>query len=56
MPVALRVLVVRVLLSVGEIKRARKFAEIAYEHAGGRLKEAIAAVAKAGPARPCRAI
>jgi class 3 adenylate cyclase/tetratricopeptide (TPR) repeat protein len=33
-------LVVEALLAIGEIARARRFAEIAYEHAGGRLRQA----------------
>jgi class 3 adenylate cyclase/tetratricopeptide (TPR) repeat protein len=45
------------LLAVGEIGRAQRFAEIAYAHAGGRLREAYAATAlgqvmlRIGPSR-----
>ena len=38
-------LVVEAFLAIGEVDRARRFAEIAYEHAGGRLRQAWCATA-----------
>jgi tetratricopeptide (TPR) repeat protein len=38
-------LVVEAFLATGEVDRARRFAEIAYEHAGGRLRQAWCATA-----------
>ena len=38
-------LVVEALVAVGELKRARRLAELAYAHAGGRLREALCATA-----------
>jgi class 3 adenylate cyclase/ABC-type lipoprotein export system ATPase subunit/tetratricopeptide (TPR) repeat protein len=38
-------LVVEACLAVGELKRARRLAELAYEHAGGHLREAVSAIA-----------
>jgi tetratricopeptide (TPR) repeat protein len=38
-------LVAEAFLAVGEVDRARRFAEIAYEHAGGRLRQAWCAAA-----------
>jgi class 3 adenylate cyclase/tetratricopeptide (TPR) repeat protein len=39
------VLVVEVLMMAGELQRAKNYAEVAYAHAGGRLREANCAVA-----------
>ena len=38
-------LVVEAFLAIGEVDRARRFAEIAYGHAGGRLRQACCATA-----------
>ena len=40
-------IVVDTLLTIGEEKRARRFAEVAYAHGGGRLREATCAMALA---------
>jgi len=39
------ILAVEVLLMAGEVQRAKNYAEVAYAHAGGRLREAICATA-----------
>jgi len=39
------ILAVEVLLMAGETQRAKNYAEVAYAHAGGRLREAICAAA-----------
>lgn len=38
-------LVVETLLSLGEVKRAERFAQVAFRHAGGRLRKAVSSVA-----------